>query len=647
MSKVSLHFSIGPVQEFVAQARKTRDFWVGSFLLSYLSGLAIIEVLEGNGEIVFPAVTDQGEEVDPLLKTIKEVKEGMKIQKGPSIATLPNRFMAIVPEDFEPQKCVEVVKRGWGKIAQAVWERFVKPVAHKGADTENIWRRQVENFWEINWALGDEKEIDLLDRKKNWRRRILPPEPGDKCILMGHFQELSGYLRIREREKQDAFWESLRKQVGGYELDERERLSAIGLIKRLFPLVAHEAIGWDPEQKNYPSTPYLSALPWIIKAAKNLPEIVRQYAECASSLPGATHKEDLELFPSLREIANRDTQTREFLSLNGNCFHQAALSNPNLWVQEGGEDPKDEREKCQKALKELTDKVGEKPSSFYALLLMDGDRMGALLRRYNAKKISSALNSFSKNVKDVVQLHNGVLVYAGGDDVLAMVSLEKALSLALKLREAYVNAFRETFGDDYKVLEEDGEGTISAALVYAHYNVPLTGVIKEAHDLLDRVAKDETGRDSLAVTVWKGSGRVLTWSAPWEFIKTHNSNIFDEFLNALSKGDKPKEYNFTFFYNLRERIEPLFSQEGKLPEQWISEEHLVDLLAAEYRKNRERQVDWPTAREKAKNILKLCQRVKRKEKEDGKGYLMEVDKASFQTDGLMLVKFLSQKGVGV
>lgn len=647
MSKVSLHFSIGPVQEFVAQARKTRDFWVGSFLLSYLSGLAIIEVLEGNGEIVFPAVTDQGKIVDPLLKTIEALKKGVKIQKEPSIATLPNRFMAIVPEDFEPQRCADAVRSGWGKIAQAVWERFVKPIAHEGKDTENIWRRQVENFWEINWALGDEKEIDLLDRKKNWRRRILPPEPGDKCTLMGHFQELSGYLRIKEREKQEAFWKYLRRQVGGYELDERERLSAIGLIKRLFPLVAPEAIGWDPEQKNYPSTPYLSALPWIVKTAKNFPEIANEYAECASSLPGATYKEDLKLFPLLKEIANRNAQMIKFLSLNGNCFHQAALSNPNIWVQEGGGDPKDEREKCQKALKELTDKVGEKPSSFYALLLMDGDRMGELLRRYDPKKISSALNNFSRSVRDIVSSHNGILVYAGGDDVLAMAPVEDALLLALELQEAYVRAFEETFKNDFKNLENNGEGTISAALVYAHYNVPLTGVIKEAHDLLDRVAKDETGRNSLAVTVWKGSGRVLTWSAPWEFIRTHDSNIFDELLNALREGDKTKEYNFAFFYNLRKRIEPLFSQEGRPTGEWISEEYLIDLLAAEYRKNRERQVDWPTAREKAKNILKLCQRVKRKEKEDGKGYLMEVDKASFQTDGLMLVKFLSQKGVGV
>ncbi|MEZ5479145.1 MAG: type III-B CRISPR-associated protein Cas10/Cmr2 [Thiolinea sp.] len=28
------HFTLGPVQSFVAQARRTRDFWAGSFILS-------------------------------------------------------------------------------------------------------------------------------------------------------------------------------------------------------------------------------------------------------------------------------------------------------------------------------------------------------------------------------------------------------------------------------------------------------------------------------------------------------------------------------------------------------------------------------------------------------------------------------------
>ena len=31
------HFTLGPVQSFVAQARRTRDFWAGSFLLSWLA----------------------------------------------------------------------------------------------------------------------------------------------------------------------------------------------------------------------------------------------------------------------------------------------------------------------------------------------------------------------------------------------------------------------------------------------------------------------------------------------------------------------------------------------------------------------------------------------------------------------------------
>ncbi len=37
-----LQFTLGPVQGFVAQARRTRDFWAGSFLLSYLTGKAML-----------------------------------------------------------------------------------------------------------------------------------------------------------------------------------------------------------------------------------------------------------------------------------------------------------------------------------------------------------------------------------------------------------------------------------------------------------------------------------------------------------------------------------------------------------------------------------------------------------------------------
>jgi len=40
MSKYLLACSIGPIQGFIAAARRTRDFWFGSFLLSEISRAA-------------------------------------------------------------------------------------------------------------------------------------------------------------------------------------------------------------------------------------------------------------------------------------------------------------------------------------------------------------------------------------------------------------------------------------------------------------------------------------------------------------------------------------------------------------------------------------------------------------------------------
>ena len=127
------------------------------------------------------------------------------------------------------------------KIAGAVWQNYLSAVADYGRDTSQIWKRQVNNFWEIAWVIGEDSA--LLDYRKNWRSRVLPMEPGDKCSLMGNLQELSGFIRSKERKEQDAFWSALREKVGGHELEEGERLSAVALIKRFFCLVAQEAIG--------------------------------------------------------------------------------------------------------------------------------------------------------------------------------------------------------------------------------------------------------------------------------------------------------------------------------------------------------------------------------------------------------------------
>ena len=50
MSKSLLKLQIGPVQDFIAQARSTRDLWSGSYLLSWLMAHAIKTVKPNIGQ---------------------------------------------------------------------------------------------------------------------------------------------------------------------------------------------------------------------------------------------------------------------------------------------------------------------------------------------------------------------------------------------------------------------------------------------------------------------------------------------------------------------------------------------------------------------------------------------------------------------
>jgi hypothetical protein len=56
--------TIGPVQEFIAQARRTRDLWFGSHVLSEISRAAARELATGQGaNLIFPALSHQLDEL--------------------------------------------------------------------------------------------------------------------------------------------------------------------------------------------------------------------------------------------------------------------------------------------------------------------------------------------------------------------------------------------------------------------------------------------------------------------------------------------------------------------------------------------------------------------------------------------------------
>ncbi|TXF11482.1 type III-B CRISPR-associated protein Cas10/Cmr2 [Pelomicrobium methylotrophicum] len=213
--------------------------------------------------------------------------------------------------------------------------------------------------------------------------------------------------------------------------------------------------------------------------------------------------------------------------------------------------------------------------TYYGLLLMDGDRMGALLSeggkvtfresfhpairkqfddkaKHNEKlkrygntarppspgrhmAISGALNDFALYVVPhvVQQEHLGRLIYGGGDDVLAMFPVADLLPAAARLRDAWsgTSRFAPAAGTDNerkrlklengfgwldgKLLRMMGEhATASAGLVVAHHQAPLAAVLRELR-AAERRAKALPGKDAWSLTVIKRSGGALYLTAKW------------------------------------------------------------------------------------------------------------------------------------
>ena len=216
--------------------------------------------------------------------------------------------------------------------------------------------------------------------------------------------------------------------------------------------------------------------------------------------------------------------------------------------------------------------------TYYGMLLLDGDRMGAWLagdgeqaisyresfhpqvqagfdahalrqprlQAYGQQKralspgrhlaISGALNDFSLVLARHVVEHEylGRLIYAGGDDVLAMLPVADLLPAMQRLRVAYAghdpaHADGDRQGlvlrNGFALLDRPGGGrrlmrmmghraSASCGAVVAHHQAPLAAVLRELR-LAEQRAKGEGGRDAFSLTVIKRSGGALWVTAKW------------------------------------------------------------------------------------------------------------------------------------
>src|SRR5690606_28567031 len=137
------------------------------------------------------------------------------------------------------------------------------------------------------------------------------------------------------------------------------------------------------------------------------------------------------------------------------------------------------------ALKTLYDvaaqhKISE-PSSYYAVLAMDGDRMGEAAEAFETaeeyRDFSGGLTQFARDTMFlVVENAIGRVVYAGGDDLLALLPLSGVFAAAEAIRTAFPTAA------NYK--------TISAGIAIVHRTHPLQAAVRAAKRA-EHIAKEK------------------------------------------------------------------------------------------------------------------------------------------------------------
>lgn len=634
------HFTLGPVQGFVAQARRTRDFWAGSFLLSWLSGVAMAATEKLGGMIKFP------EPPGGYLGWINGEGKGEPPRQG----AIPNRFKASVPADFGGKLVAKAVRRAWQSLAETVWEKDLAPIltSEERDRVRAVWDRQHRHFWEITWVVtSNEAESNLLDRRKNWRNHLPPAEPGRKCMIMEGWQELSGIegMSDSDNEQRRKFWREINARCT--DLRENEMLCAMAFVKRRFvrwfgdfaaeiPLEDRTTIriqGW-PLKSNSPSVAYMAAVHWLETLLEHADRAELEALFEAARDAGADCGEWDTRIRCLDRALQKNKlypEGRKFISLDGNLFFDTAQRQPERYGL---------NEKVGEVKRLLADFGDSKEnfaravlSPFYAVLLMDGDRLGVHMGNPdNQEKIATALNRFTTDVPGIVEENNGFLIYAGGDDVLALLPLEDALACAAALRRKYLECF-----------ESSGiPTTLSGAVIYAHVKVALGEVLHQAHHVLDDIAKDGAGRDAIAVRVLKPGGEHLTWAQPWKIALKNGTveiaHLADLFQKAES-SQEPGQFSSKFFYRMRERFTVL---QGLDSHQAAANVLAADYIASGPARESGKAATLACAKEIVGPLFDQCRPVVRTADIDDP---VQWTRKKPEADGALLVRFLAQKGV--
>lgn len=540
MTRYLLTLSIGPVQGFIAAARRTRDLWYGSFLLSDVARVVALYLqAEPGAQLVFPALDES------MLQKESPADAPRIANRVTAVITTAN-IVGIVAQcrshandrlKFLGQRCLESLKSN-------KCEREID---------EKLFLAQLEDVLEVYaaWAAfpDDPRQYkstsDALDRllaarkaTRNFRAYIgaggLPVSSLDgerESVLLP--ANKSPHLRARFR------------------IDQAESLDSVGLIKRI-----------NGKGQAFPSIIRVALQPWL--STLNEADIKKL----------CTHFESLVKFDRASRYdgrnAGKDTKSFKLFPYDGELLLKTRIDAQLKQLRtatdaESAPEPQLE----EKTLLELAAQLypAEKNSStrpppedglYVAMLQADGDRMGVLLDHATNldehREISALLANFAREAVAIVDDYHGACIYSGGDDVLALLPLTEALACARKLADK----FRETMTlMANKLNVKAGElPTLSVGVAFGHVLSPLSELRQNAQDA-EKLAKqghDRSGlRNALGIKIQPRGGAPVSSVGQWdESPVINNLEGFDRRLLFWREAFASGQLSQSTPYDLRE-----------------------------------------------------------------------------------------------